>query len=155
MPHQRNLPSYQLGPVIKAARQALHLSQTDLAEILQISRSAVAQWERCLANPETACLPHLAKALHVTIDSLFPKEPEQMPFTIRHLSVLAYANGFTLWHYKSSKDKLATVLGDNYFREAEDMVTIGDIVMITAENGSALRVFSQCSAETVTLTALA
>ncbi len=29
-----------------------------------------------------------------------------MAFTIRDLSVLAYANGFTLWHYKTGNDFL-------------------------------------------------
>jgi hypothetical protein len=32
-----------------------------------------------------------------------------MAFAIRNLSVLAYANGFTLWHYKSGK-KLSSPL---------------------------------------------
>ena len=31
-----------------------------------------------------------------------------MAFAIRNLSVLAYANGFTLWHYKSGSDRLQT-----------------------------------------------
>ena len=29
-----------------------------------------------------------------------------MAFAIRNLSVLAYANGFTLWHYKAGRDPL-------------------------------------------------
>ena len=29
-----------------------------------------------------------------------------MAFAIRNLSVLAYANGFTLWHYKAGNDRL-------------------------------------------------
>ena len=33
-----------------------------------------------------------------------------MAFAIRNLSVLAYANGFTLWHYKAGKDRLEQVL---------------------------------------------
>jgi len=32
-----------------------------------------------------------------------------MAFAIRNLSVLAYANGFTLWHYKAGKDRLPQV----------------------------------------------
>ena len=34
-----------------------------------------------------------------------------MAFAIRNLSVLAYANGFTLWHYKSGKDSLDAISG--------------------------------------------
>ena len=29
-----------------------------------------------------------------------------MVFAVRNLSVLAYANGFTLWHYKGGKERL-------------------------------------------------
>jgi len=32
-----------------------------------------------------------------------------MAFAIRNLSVLAYANGFTLWHYKAGRDRLDRV----------------------------------------------
>ena len=32
-----------------------------------------------------------------------------MAFAIRNLSVLAYANGFTLWHYKAGKVRLHQV----------------------------------------------
>ena len=35
-----------------------------------------------------------------------------MAFAIRNLSVLAYANGFTLWHYKSGRDRLDTVVAE-------------------------------------------
>ena len=34
------------------------------------------------------------------------KGTDTMAFTIRNLSVLAYANGFTLWHYKAGSDRL-------------------------------------------------
>ena len=59
-----------------------------------------------------------------------------MAFAARHLSVLAYANGFTLWHCKAPKDAMETVMGDNYFREAADMLTAGDMMMVTATNGA-------------------
>ena len=52
-----------------------------------------------------------------------------MAFAIRNLSVLAYANGFTLWHYKSGKDKLEMVASGNYLADASDMLTAGDLVM--------------------------
>lgn len=31
-----------------------------------------------------------------------------MAFSVRNLSVLAYANGFTLWHYKAGSTALET-----------------------------------------------
>jgi hypothetical protein len=59
-----------------------------------------------------------------------------MAFTIRNLSVLAYANGFTLWHYKSGKDRLDAVSGGNYLADASDMLTGGDLIMVTAADGA-------------------
>jgi hypothetical protein len=72
-----------------------------------------------------------------------------MAFAVRHLSVLAYANGFTLWHCKAPKDSMETIMGDNYFREAVDMVTAGDLMMVTAANGA--RIVSVTTADIATV----
>jgi len=55
-----------------------------------------------------------------------------MAFAIRNLSVLAYANGFTLWHYKASGEEQATVAAPSFFRDAGDMLASGDMVMVSA-----------------------
>lgn len=59
-----------------------------------------------------------------------------MAFAVRNLSVLAYANGFTLWHYRAGADTLATVQEDAFFAEAGEMMVSGDIVMVSAANGA-------------------
>jgi hypothetical protein len=59
-----------------------------------------------------------------------------MAFGIRELSVLAYANGFTLWHYKSRKDDLAATVAEGFFNDASDMLTTGDLIMVTAKDGA-------------------
>lgn len=51
-----------------------------------------------------------------------------MAFETKNLSVLAYANGFTLWHYATS-DIVATVESTGYFSDASDMVRVGDIIL--------------------------
>jgi hypothetical protein len=56
-------------------------------------------------------------------------------FAIRNLSVLAYANGFTLWHYKAGDDKLEAVSSENYFADASDMMAAGDLIMVSAPDG--------------------
>ena len=61
-----------------------------------------------------------------------------MAFSIRNLSVLAYANGFTLWHYKAGADQLETATQLGFFAEAEDMLAAGDMMMISAANGGLL-----------------
>ena len=59
-----------------------------------------------------------------------------MAFAIRNLSVLAYANGFTLWHYKSGADALAQVTSQEYFEDAADMLSDGDIMMLSTADGA-------------------
>jgi hypothetical protein len=61
-----------------------------------------------------------------------------MAFAIRNLSVLAYANGFTLWHYRALADRLEAVGARGFFGDAADMLASGDIVMISAQDGASL-----------------
>lgn len=60
-----------------------------------------------------------------------------MPFSVRNLSVLAYANGFTLWHYKAAEGgTLDAACRDGFFDPASDMLAGGDIIMISAPQGA-------------------
>ncbi len=59
-----------------------------------------------------------------------------MAFAIRNLSVLAYANGFTLWHYTAGSDRLQSVVSRDFFADAADMLTQGDLLMISAADGA-------------------
>jgi hypothetical protein len=58
-----------------------------------------------------------------------------MAFAIRNLSVLGYANGFTLWHYKAGKDRLNQVEKPDFFADAADMLAQGDMLMVSAPDG--------------------
>jgi len=61
-----------------------------------------------------------------------------MAFSLRNLSVLAYANGFTLWHYKAGSVALDSVNATGFFAAAEDMLATGDMLMVSASDGAAL-----------------
>ena len=58
-----------------------------------------------------------------------------MPFAIRDLSVLAYAQGFTLWHYKTGVEPLDAVARTGFFDDAADMLASGDMVMLSGVQG--------------------
>jgi hypothetical protein len=58
-----------------------------------------------------------------------------MEFTLRNLSVLAYAQGFTLWHYKHLDAPLSNVAHAGFFDMASDMLASGDMVLISAQDG--------------------
>lgn len=51
-----------------------------------------------------------------------------MAFANNNLSVLAYANGFTLWHYRTS-DAATAVDNSGYFNAAANMVRVGDMIL--------------------------
>ncbi len=55
-----------------------------------------------------------------------------MAFQSKDLSVLAYANGFTLWHY-TTIDIATDVDTAGYFNTATDMVRVGDMVMANTD----------------------
>ena len=54
-----------------------------------------------------------------------------MAFHTRDLSVLAYANGFTLWHYTTSDADFAP----GYFNGASAMLRAGDIILANTRAG--------------------
>ncbi len=49
-----------------------------------------------------------------------------MAFTATDLSVLAYANNFTLWHYTTTDSSIETA---GYFDKAADMVRENDLII--------------------------
>ncbi len=57
-----------------------------------------------------------------------------MAYQPKNLSVLAYANGFTLWHY-ATPDTSNTVDTAGYFDPAADMIRVGDIILANTETG--------------------
>ena len=69
-----------------------------------------------------------------------------MAFAVRNLSVLAYANGFTLWHYKAGQDPLSLVSAPDFFAPASDLFTQGDIVMLSAADGARILSIAEAGA---------
>ena len=61
-----------------------------------------------------------------------------MSLATRNLSVLAYANGFTLWHYKAPCERLDDVTARGYFNDTADMLAAGDMMMVSAADGGRL-----------------
>lgn len=49
-----------------------------------------------------------------------------MALKLSDLSVLAYANNFTLWHYKTID---SSVTSAGYFNNALDMMQVGDLII--------------------------
>ena len=55
---------------IKTAREALGMTQSELAELLGITQGAVAQWENGLTHPAFERLAQVAEVLGITVDEI-------------------------------------------------------------------------------------
>jgi len=53
-----------------------------------------------------------------------------MALILQDLSVLAYANNFTLWHYKTID---SAVTGTGYFNKASDMMNVNDLIIANVD----------------------
>jgi hypothetical protein len=53
-----------------------------------------------------------------------------MPYVSSDLSVLAYANNFTLWHYTTTD---TAVTGAGYFNSAAAMLRVGDLLVVNID----------------------
>lgn len=58
-----------------------------------------------------------------------------MSYNSKDFSVMAYANGFTLWNYSTS-DALNTVKAVGYFNDITPFARPGDMIMVSASNQS-------------------
>jgi len=59
-------------------------------------------------------------------------------FMNKNLSVIAYANGFTLWHYKSN-ETMKEITEPSYFVPVKNLMHTGDIIIINAKEETAIR----------------
>ncbi|MDR1009317.1 MAG: hypothetical protein LBL52_03640 [Rickettsiales bacterium] len=56
----------------------------------------------------------------------------------KNLSVLAYSNGFTLWHYKSP-EVAERVEAEGYFVQVASILSAGDVMFVSFEDGGGRR----------------
>lgn len=69
---------------------------------------------------------------YVQIPSIAPSG-----FAIRNLSVLNYAQGFTLWVYKLHGIAVDQALAPGFFAACADMLAPGDLIILSGPDGSA------------------
>lgn len=61
-----------------------------------------------------------------------------MAFQNKNLSVIAYANGFTLWHY-AANETLATITASSYFNAVKTLMNTGDMILINASDKTSIK----------------
>ncbi len=61
-----------------------------------------------------------------------------MAFQNKNLSVIAYANGFTLWHY-AANETMTAISTSGYFDSVKTLMNTGDVVIINASDNTSIK----------------
>ena len=61
-----------------------------------------------------------------------------MAFQNKNLSVIAYANGFTLWHYAAS-ETMTAITTSGYFNLVKTLMNTGDVIIINASDKTSIK----------------
>ena len=64
------MDQYVTGVMIKALREKKHMTQVELAELLNISDKTISKWENGKGYPDITLLEPIAKALHISVVEL-------------------------------------------------------------------------------------
>ena len=67
----------KIGACIRKLREGHHISQSELAEKLQVDRAAVCQWENGKTAPKPCNLRQIAEIFNTNVDSLLEPPQEQ------------------------------------------------------------------------------
>lgn len=68
-------------------------------------------------------------------------------YSARDLSLIGYANGFTLWHYRSYEDTLITIMDPEYF--AGSAIQTADFIFLVGIDGGRTGFVSYANKTTV------
>ena len=67
------------GEKIRIARKKAGLSQGELADRLDVTRSLIGQYERGVRNPKPSTIQRIADALGIPFTELLPESADQTP----------------------------------------------------------------------------
>lgn len=68
----------KIGKFISLKRKEKNITQSDLAEKLNITDRAISKWENGVCLPDASTMPHLCEILDITINDLFSGEVVDM-----------------------------------------------------------------------------
>ena len=102
------LNSKLMGSFLQTERKKLGLTQSELAEKLNISPQAVSNWERGESIPDVSLLLDLANVLHCSVDSILSGGMGCGGFR-RHITVAQMQEAL------SALDRIGELLGRDHF----------------------------------------
>ena len=103
-----DLDSKRMGSFLQTERRRMGMTQSELAEKLNVSPQAVSNWERGETVPEVSLLLDLAASLHCSVDAILSGGVGCGGFR-RHITVAQMQEAL------SSLDRIGDLLGRDHF----------------------------------------
>ena len=103
-----NLNSKLMGSFLQTERKGMGLTQSDLAEKLNVSPQAISNWERGETFPDISLLLDLADVLHCSVDAILSGGKGCGGFR-RHITVAQMQEAL------SALDRIGELLGRDHF----------------------------------------
>ena len=117
----------KIGKFIQEQRKEKNITQSELAEKLNITDRAISKWENGKCTPDVGTMPELCKILNITINDLFSGEVVDMKENEKVLE----KNLLEMTRQKEEKDKQLLAL-EIFIGIVSTVVLLGSIFLVMA-----------------------
>ena len=115
----------KIGKFIQEKRKEKHITQQELAEILNITDRAISKWENGICMPDVGTIPELCKILDITINDLFSGEVVNM----RNFEKKLEENLLEMTRQKEEKDRQLLSL-EVFIGVISSVILIGSVLLV-------------------------
>ena len=106
-------PSINIADNIARIRKESHLTQSELADYLGVSKASVSKWETSQSYPDIEILPKIATYFGITIDQLLGYEPQMTKAGIRE-ACERLRKSFAEKPFEEAHDECQSLVHDYY-----------------------------------------
>ena len=128
-----NLKMELLGKNIRKARQNRNMTQEDLAESLNVSESAVSQWESGRTSPDLGIIPDICAVLDISSDWLLDIGAEK-----RIKEIEKIVAGAKVYSDAGQDEKAAEILSEGLKKYPSSDVLVYNLMYSTYENNKVI-----------------
>lgn len=115
----------KIGKFIQEKRKQKSITQSELAEKLNISDRAISKWENGICMPDVGTIPEICKILNITINDLFSGEVVDM----KNNEKILEQNLLEMTSLKEEKDKQLLTL-EIFIGIVSSVVLLGSILLV-------------------------
>ena len=116
----------KIGKFIQEKRKEKNITQSELAERLNITDRAISKWENGICMPDVGTIPEICKILNITINDLFSGEVVDMNKNEKILE----KNLLEMTKLKEEKDRQLLTL-EIFIGVVSAIVLMGSVLLVT------------------------